>query len=258
MNVTKITVHVGRRQETKSEIQLNMLSKSTTISSKKLSLDWLAMTAVLAALLSPPAMRTAAAAEPQKAVITFSGLWNGINPYTNFAVLHRPLPSSYQPLMKAEPFTKPVDGGNFGIQIGWDNAKCSNHGLNQNVKDHTRDAVPTNDPSIREFGGGIMFAEGPCTMTFSRPIEIPSLFWTFYEPAIRPVPKNGTIAVFRNVADITPLKSVEVPYHDAQGYVWRQLTAFAGLKISKIVFDPRDQNTGLNIDDITVLVNEHN
>ncbi|HSY43520.1 MAG TPA: hypothetical protein VK811_06380 [Candidatus Acidoferrum sp.] len=215
------------------------------------------MPAVLAALLSPPAMRTVAAAEPQKAVITFSGLWNGINPYTNFAVLHRPLPSSYQPLMEAEPFTKPVDGGNFGIRIGWDNAKCSNHGLNQNVKDHTRDAVPTNDPSIREFGGGIMFAEGPCTMTFSQPIEIPSLFWTFYEPATRPVLKNGTIAVFRNVADTTPLKSVEVPYHDARGYVWRQLTAFAGLKISKIVFDPRDQDTGLNIDDITVMVNDH-
>ncbi len=63
---------------------------------------------------------------------------------------------------------------------------------------------------------------------------------------------------FGNVGDTTPLKSVEVPYHDAQGYVWRQLTDFAGLKISKIVFDPRDQDTGLNLDDITVLVNGNN
>jgi hypothetical protein len=54
------------------------------------------------------------------------------------------------------------------------------------------------------------------------------------------------------------LKTAEVPYHDAQGYVWRELTAFAGLKISKIVFDPRDQITGLNIDDITVLVDGNN
>jgi hypothetical protein len=211
------------------------------------------MATVLVTLLSPPAIRTAAAAEPQTVVITFSGLWNGINPYTNYAVLHRPLLSSYQPLMEAEPFTKPVDGGKLGIRIGWDNALCSNHGLNRNVKDHTRDAVTNNERPHQELGGGIMFAERPLTMTFSRPIEIPSLFWTFYEPPTRPVLKYGTIAVFRNVDDTTPLKSVEVPYHDAQGYVWRQLTAFAGLKISKIVFDPRDQNTGLNIDDITVL-----
>jgi hypothetical protein len=132
------------------------------------------------------------------------------------------------------------------------------HGLNRNVKDHTGDAVTNNESSNQELGGGIMFAEGPCTVTFSSPIEIPSLFWTFYEPATRPVLKNGTIAVFRNVADTMPLKSVEVPYHDAQCYVWRQLTAFAGLKISKIVFDPSDQDTGLNIDDIMVLINDNN
>lgn len=219
-------------------------------------MGWLAKVIIPGTLLSQPASQTAVASEPQTAVITFSGLWNGLNPYTNYAILHRPMPSTYQPLMEAEPFTKPVDGGDFGIRIGWNNAHCSNHGLNQNVKDHTGDAVKTNDPSNPELGGGIMFAEGPCTMTFSEPVEVPSLFWTFYEPATRPVLKNGTIAVFRNVADATPLKSVEVPYHDAQGYVWRQLTAFAGLKISKIVFDPRDQDTGLNIDDITVLIND--
>ena len=64
--------------------------------------------------------------------------------------------------------------------------------------------------------------------------------------------------MFRNVADTTPLKTVEVPRHDTQGYVWRQMTAFAGLKISKIVFDPRDQDTGLNIDDLTILINDNN
>ena len=211
------------------------------------------MTMAFVTLLLPLAIRTAAAAEPQTAVITFSGLWNGINPYTNYAILHRPLPSTYQPLMEAEPFTKPVDGGNLGIQIGWENALCSNHGLNRNVKDHTRDAVTNNETPNQELGGGIMFAEPPLTMTFSKPVEIPSLFWTFYEPPTRPVLKNGTISVFRNITDTTPLKTVEVPYHDTKGYVWRQLTAFAGLKISKIVFDPRDQNTGLNIDDITVV-----
>ncbi len=228
--------------------QLQWSARSTLI-------GWTAvLTTALATLSWLPTVGAAVVSEPQTAVITFSGLWNGINPYTNYAVLHRPLPSTYQPLMEAEPFTKPVDGGNFGIRIGWDNAHCSNHGLNRNVKDHTGDAVTNSETPNQELGGGIMFAEGPCTMTFSRPIEIPSLFWTFYEPATRPVLNNGTIAVFRDVADTTPLKTVEVPYHDAQGYVWRELTAFAGLKISKIVYDPRDQDTGLNIDDISVLV----
>lgn len=235
-----------------------MLSKSTARNRKKPSLERLAMTMALATLWWSPVTSTAAASEPQKAVITFSGLWNGLNPYTNYAVLHRPLPSTYQPLMAVEPLTKPVDGGNFGIRIGWDNALCSNHGLNQNVRDHTRDAAKSNEASSRELGGAILFAERPCTMTFSKPIEIPSLFWTFYEPATRPVLKNGTIAVFRNMDDTTPLKTVEVPYHDAEGYVWREITDFAGLKISKIVFDPRGQDTGLNIDDITVLINDNN
>lgn len=215
------------------------------------------MKAMLAIFLWLAATRTGAAAEPQTAVITFSGLWNGADPYTNYAVLHRPLPSTYQPLMEAEPFTKPPDGGNFGIRIGWENALCSNHGLNGNVKDHTGDGMANNKLFKHELGGGVMFAEKPCIMTFSKPIEIPSLFWTFYEPATRPVKRNGTIAVFRNAADTTPLKSVEVPYHDGRGYVWRQLTAFAGMKISKIVFDPRDQDTGLNIDDITVRINDN-
>jgi hypothetical protein len=64
--------------------------------------------------------------------------------------------------------------------------------------------------------------------------------------------------VFQKVADTTPLKSLEVPCHDTQGYVWRPMTAFAGLKISKIVFDPRDQDTGLNLDDLTVPINDNN
>jgi hypothetical protein len=156
--------------------------------------------------------------------------------------------------MEAEPFTKPVDGGNLGIRIDWTNALCSNHGLNRNVKDHTGDITANSDGSSHEHGGAIMFAEQPCTMAFSKPVEIPSLFWTFYEPRKHPVLKNGTIAVYRNATDTTPVKSVEVPYGDSQGYVWRDITAFAGLTVSKIVFDPGGQDTGLNIDDITIRV----
>jgi hypothetical protein len=209
-------------------------------------------TAALAALWWSSTLFATAAPAPQTAVITFSGLWNGIHPYTNYAILHRPLPSTYQPLMEAQPLTRPVDGGDLGIRIDWINALCSNHGLNRNVEDHTRDTTGSNEGSKHELGGGILFAEKPCTMAFSKPVEIPSFFWTFYEPAAHPVLKNGTIAVFRSATDTKPLKTVEVPYHDAKGYVWRKITAFAGLKISKIVFDPGGQDTGLNIDDITI------
>jgi hypothetical protein len=189
---------------------------------------------------------------PRSALITFSGLWNGVNPYTNYTVLHRPIPSDYQPLMKAEPFTKPVDGADFGIRIEWDTAQTSNHGLNGSVTDHTGDAVLNDKDPNHELGRGVMFALGPCAVTFSKSIEIPSLFWTFYESSTQRVAYSGTIAVFRNISDTTPLMSVEVPYHDDKGYVWKKLTAFAGLKIAKISFDPRGQNTGLNIDDISI------
>lgn len=194
-------------------------------------------------------------AEARTAVITFSGLWNGIDSYTNYSALHRPIPSSYQPLMEAEPFTKPVDGGNFGIRIGWDTAQCSNHGLNFNVRDHTGDSMKNSKDPNHELGRGVMFALGPCVLTFSKRVEIPSLFWTFYESAKQPVVENGAISVFRDISDTTPLKSVEVPYHDKQGFVWRKLTSFEGLKVSKITFDPRGQNTGLNIDDISIRLN---
>jgi hypothetical protein len=209
---------------------------------------------MLVALWWSSALVATADSAPQTAIITFSGLWNGVDPYTNYAILHRPLPSTYQPLMVAEPFTQPVDGGNLGIQIEWANALCSNHGLNRNVKDHTGDTTGKNEGTNHELGGGVMFAEKPCTMAFSKPVEIPSLFWTFYEPQKHPVLKNGTIAVYRNATDTTPLKSVEVPYNDPKGYVWREITAFAGLTISKIVFDPGGQDTGLNIDDMTIRV----
>jgi hypothetical protein len=196
----------------------------------------------------------ALASEPQSAVITFSGLWNGVSPYTDVTDLHRPMPSTYQPLVASEQHTKPSDGGNLGIQIVWEHLYTSNHGLNGNVKDHTGDALIVSETPHHEVGGGVMFALGPSSMIFSKPVEIPSLYWTFYEAPTQPVLSVGTISVFRNVKDQTPLKSVEVPYNESHGYVWFRLAGFAGLKISKIVFDPRGQGTGLNIDDITVRV----
>ncbi len=112
------------------------------------------------------------------AIITFSGLYNGINPWTNLAELHRPIPQTYQPLLVPSPKTNPVDGGNLQVTITWDKAFVSNHGLNPNVEDHTGD----NSGVHHELGGGVLFGISRFSMSFSKPVEISSLWWTYYLP----------------------------------------------------------------------------
>ena len=182
----------------------------------------------------------------QSVQITFSGVYNGTHPWSDLTVVHRPMPFDYQPLMAPSPHTNPIDGGDLHTRITWDGACVSNHGYNSRVFDHTVDYVD----STRKSGGGVLFGTSPFAMTFSRPVEIPSLFWSFYIHTT----KTGTISVYRLADDLLPLKTVKLPYPDAHGYVWRQLTAFAGLNIQKIAFDPGDEThaTGLNIDDMTV------
>jgi hypothetical protein len=179
-------------------------------------------------------------------LITFSGLYNGISPFTDITIAHRPIPPSYQPLREASPNTQPVDGGNLQTKVLWDNAFVSNHGFNPRVVDHTGD----NRGAAHELGGGVLFGTSRYQMTFSHPVEIPSLFWTYFIATT----KTGTISAYGNPGDISPLKVVHLNYPDAKGYVWRELTDFAGLAITRIAFDPGDDThaTGLNIDDMTV------
>ncbi len=187
-------------------------------------------------------------AAPQSEVrLTFSGLYNGIDPWTDFTITHRPMAQNYQPLMEPSPHTQPVDGGRLGISIKWHEACVTNHGFNGNVTDHTGDLSGAKD----EFGGGILFGVTPYSMTFSRPVEIPSFFWTFYK-RIDGAKMEGTISIYGKESDTKPLKSVELIYPDEKGYTWREVTAFAGIPISRIVFDPKKSGTGLNIDDMTI------
>lgn len=183
---------------------------------------------------------------PKTALITFSGVYNGTHPWSDISVVHRPMPSNYQPLMEPSPRTTPVDGGDLHTLITWEGACVTNRGYNPHVFDHTGD----NGGSRHEWGGGVLFGTSSFAMTFSRPVEIPSLFWTFYIPTT----KAGIISVYRRPGDRLPLKSVELSYPDTKGYVWRQLTGFDGLSIQKITFDPGDDthSTGLNIDDMTI------
>jgi hypothetical protein len=183
------------------------------------------------------------------ATITFSGLFNGINPWTNFAELHRPMPQTYQPLLCPSPRTYPVDGGNLDVTITWDRAFVSNHGLNQNVEDHTGD----NSGVHHELGGAVLFGTTHYSMTFSKPVEISSFWWTYYLPYTFGS-KKGSISVYEKRDSVVPLKSVELNYSDSKGYVWHQMTNFSGTTISKIVFDPGVEGYGLNVDDMVLHV----
>ena len=186
------------------------------------------------------------AQDTNTATITFSGLYNGIDPWTNFAVVHRPMPPNYQPLLSPSPRTRPVDGGNLNVTITWDKACVSNHGFNQNVQDHTGD----NSGIHHELGGGVLFGTTRYSMSFSKPVEISSLWWTYYSPYTFGA-KKGSISVFK-IGDDVPLKSVELNYSDSRGYVWHEMTNFSGMLISKIVFDPGVEGYGLNVDDMVV------
>lgn len=181
------------------------------------------------------------------ATITFSGLYNGINPWTNFAVVHRPMPPTYQPLLSPSPRTRPVDGGNLNVAITWDKACVSNHGFNQNVRDHTGD----NSGIHHELGGGVLFGTSRYSMSFSKPVEISSFWWTYYLPYAFGA-KKGSISVFKMRDDVIPLKSMELDYFDSRGYVWHEMTNFSGMLISKMVFDPGIEGYGLNVDDMVV------
>ena len=179
--------------------------------------------------------------------ITFSGLYNGINPWTNLAELHRPIPRTYQPLLSPSRGTHPVDGGKLQVTITWDKAFVSNHGLNQNVEDHTGD----NSGVHHELGGGVLFGISRYSMSFSKPVEISSLWWTYYLPYTF-ASERGSISVYKMRDDTVQLKSVELNYSDSKGYVWHELASFSRIAISKIVFDPGVEGYGLNIDDIVV------
>lgn len=184
-------------------------------------------------------------ARADTAVITFSSLFDGTVAANGAKAQQRPLTQSYQPLMQVSPDGKPADGGNLQVTITWDNAATSNPCANHLVSDHTGD----NSGTDKEIAGGVLFGGAPFTMTFDKPVKIPSFFWTFYSGA-GGTQEKGTVTVYTNATDTTPAKSIDITYGDAVGYIWREEKGLADLPITKIVFDPGGK--ALNIDDITV------
>ncbi len=196
---------------------------------------------------SPAAVAAIVPATGNTALITFSGLYD--SPSTE--PLQVEIPASYQPLRDPSPRTVPADGKSFHVTMAWEHAFASNRGANPGVHDHTGD----DQSDDKSLGGGVLFGIHPFSVSFDQPVEIPSLFWTYYVGG-GGAPLVGKISAYRNAADTTAVKSVEINYQDEQGYVWREITGFTGLRISKLAFDPGDGSDerlhALNIDDITV------
>ena len=183
----------------------------------------------------------------KSALLTFSGPYNGIYPFPAHTVVHPPMPATYQPLLAASPQTHPVDGGDLGVTITWINACVSNHGFNPRIHDHTGDHRGPGD----EIGGAVFFNTEPFGMNFSQPVEIPSFFWTYYVNS----PENqrhGKISAYAHVNDSVPIKILNVDYPEKDSYHWREIKGLAGIPISKLTFEPGNNGSGLNIDDMTV------
>jgi hypothetical protein len=190
---------------------------------------------ILASVLLP--MLTFAASD--RAVLTFSTLGNP-SLYPNAQAT---MPADYQPLSVdyQNPAGFAKDGADLGINITWGDktAEAKLDGMQPAVgPDHTGDKG-----NADMFG----FATTTFSMTFSQPVTIPSLFWTFY----RGGPQNGKIAVYEKADDSTPLTSIDLNSSDAVGYSWHELVDLAKYKIARIEFTGNTE--ALNIDDITVV-----
>ena len=66
-----------------------------------------------------------------------------------------------------------------------------------------------------------MFSTQTFSMTFSQPVEIPSLFWSYYYPGVTGG-KVGSITVYKNADDTDPTKNTSLDYTEAAGYVWKE------------------------------------
>lgn len=184
--------------------------------------------------------------------ITFSGLNNSINDDAEPDLAQAVIPSTYQPLHAGYPASSTdkaiADGGKLGVTITWANAGTANPTANPAVTDHTGDAGKAG----AGLGGGVMWGQGSYAMSFDPAVEIPSFFWSYFDPS-GSEPQVGTISAFVKADDAAPAKTITVTYHAATGYVWAEEKGFAGLTISKLAFEPGTAGAhALNIDDITV------
>jgi hypothetical protein len=204
----------------------------------------LAMLASVAAL--------AAAAPSQAALVTFSGLHNGINTATdpeNFNT-GQPIPANYQPLLHAYPAPNSnTDGANIGVTITWNQASIAAQPFG-GVFDHTAD-VSTDNAEVLGYIDSADFL-----VTFSQPVLIPSFFFANFNGG---GPYGIRFQGFTNPGDATPaydsgpLTYNQASSHPGGGYDWIQETGLAGTLVQQIRFSGDNYK---QFDDFTIVVPE--
>jgi hypothetical protein len=199
-----------------------------------------------AAFVAASALLVSFAARPtQAAVITFSGLNNGVNTATDpeNTTTGQAIPSSYQPLMNAYPAPGGnTDGGNIGVTISYLNSFVAAKASNSGVNEHTHQVTPTDTANENLYDNGT----NPITLTFDQQVSVPSFYYAFFGAATYSV----TFSAYTNAADPTPVVTYNAGPTAVGSYAWTQVTQFGTTPIQKITFSRSAQY--LQLDDITV------
>lgn len=171
-------------------------------------------------------------AQPVRAaLVTFSGLHNGINTATDPEdnTTPDPIPPGYQPLLNAYPAPGGnVDGANIGVTVTWAHADIAAQPFS-GVFDHTA-MVSSDNAEELMYGNG-----GTIDVQFSHPVYIPSLYYANYSAGTYSI----TISGYTTIGDATPANSSTFPYTESNGpnnggYDWKQYTGLAGTPITEL------------------------
>jgi hypothetical protein len=195
--------------------------------------------------------------EVRAALITFSGLHNGITTATDPEDTSTSsfIPINYQPLQNAYPAPGGnVDGANLGVSITWGTAKVAEFPDNPGVNDHTHQVTPTDNANENLLD----IPHSTITLTFSAPVTLPDL-WFGYNSGPTSAPLlNTSFSGFTLQSDSTPVVAFDQTYPGGGPIVWQEVTGFGTTPLEKITIITDSGNTlggtdgYFQLDDITV------
>jgi hypothetical protein len=199
-----------------------------------------------------------AAAQASAALVTFSGLRNGINTATDPEITNPsngntgdPIPSNYQPLLNKylAPGTNNYDGAAIGVTITWANAQivAQSPGF-PSVNDHTGMVTPSDNAEV-----GAYIDHGILDIQFDKSVEIPSLYFANF---VGGGPYSIVFQGYTNVGDATPVvtDSSHSSYtQSAGGFQWIQETGLGLVPIKELKISGSQY---IQTDDYTIVVPE--
>ena len=199
---------------------------------------------------------TIAASKPATAaLITFSGLNNGVNTTTDPGTTGQgtPVPSNYQPLLNA--YTAPggnVNGSNIGVTITWgtvagNTSAALTPGTTTGSSDHTYSVNSTDTAGEDVYDSGNLSV----TVFFSRPITLPSFFFAYHQATA--APETAMFKGYTLPGDTTPAVTFTGSYPGSTGLAWQQATGFGSTPLEQVTF-LGNTVTQMQIDDLTVNV----